>query len=60
MDLEISPLLLVWAVLPFLGALITAKEFKPSIDSRFFVHLMVWYSVWLTASLVLLYTFFAV
>jgi len=58
--LIVSPILLVWAVIPFLGALITAKEFKPSIDSKFFAHLMIWYLLWLPGSLLLAYWFGAV
>jgi len=55
-----SPFLLVWAVIPFFGALITAKEFKASIDSKFFAHLMTWYLLWLPGSLLLAYVLGAV
>ena len=48
-----SVLLIVWAVIPFFAAMFTARGFKPSIDSRFFAHLVTWYFLWLSASLYL-------
>ena len=60
MVVDFSPFLLVWFSIPFFGALITAKEFKPSIDSQFFMHLMIWYFLWVPGSLLFAYVLGAV
>lgn len=45
----------VLAIVPFIGALVTSRQVKPTIDSKFMGHLILWYFGWLLGLIGLVY-----
>ena len=46
---------IVWAAIPFIGALITSKKVEVDVDSKFVAHLLVWYFAWILGTMAVAY-----
>lgn len=46
---------IVWAAVPFVGAMLTAGKIEARIDSIFLAHLVVWFVLWVPGTLFVLY-----
>lgn len=46
---------IVWAAVPFVGAMLAAGKIEARIDSIFLAHLVVWFVLWVPGTLFVLY-----